>query len=151
MIDQNIDIFNLSHSFYTDICFHFDSPINKDITLKDRITLFFPNITLCENGCSIKGVDTDLMRAICECKFNKIINSNLLANNAWYKSQVGQIQEFIGQTNIRIMKCFKEFFKYKYFISCIGSYIIGGFLIIEIISSIIFFTKNLFPIKKYII
>ena len=46
---QNIDVFNLSSDFYTDICYYFDSPINKDIALKDRIKLFFPNITLCEN------------------------------------------------------------------------------------------------------
>ena len=70
MVDQNIDIFNLSSEFYTDICFHFDSPLDKDISLEDRISLFFPNITLCENGCLIKGVNTTSMRAICECKFN---------------------------------------------------------------------------------
>ena len=70
MLQQNIDIFNLSGEFYTDICFHFESPFDKDITLKDRFLLFFPNITLCENGCSMKGVKLDTMRSICQCKFN---------------------------------------------------------------------------------
>ena len=41
MADQNIDIFNLSSEFYTDICFHFDSPLDKDISFEDRITFFF--------------------------------------------------------------------------------------------------------------
>ena len=33
LTEQNIDVFNLSSVFYTDICFHFDSPIDKDIAL----------------------------------------------------------------------------------------------------------------------
>ena len=99
LIEQNIDIFNLSSNFYTDICFHFDSPIDKDITLKDRILIFFPNITLCENDCSIKGVNTTSMRAICECKFNNLIdNDNILINNILYKNQIGQIKEFMSLT-----------------------------------------------------
>jgi hypothetical protein len=150
MLKQNIDIFNLKGNFYTDICFHFDSPLNKDITLKDRFLLFFPNITLCENGCSIKGVNLETMRAICECKFNNLINKNKFSDNIWYKSQIGQIQEILSQTNIEIIKCIKEFFKYKYCIYCIGSYIILSFIITQIISSIIYFKKSLYPIKKYI-
>ena len=57
LANQNINIFNLSSAFYKDICYHFDSPINKDITLKDRIKLYYPNVTLCESGCHIKGVN----------------------------------------------------------------------------------------------
>lgn len=110
LTDQNIDVFNTTHDFYTDICFHFDSPIDKDITLKDRVALFFPNITLCENGCAIKAINLTSMRAKCECKLNNLINSNILSNNAWYQSQVGQIQELISQTNIIIITCIKEFF-----------------------------------------
>ena len=48
LAEQNIDIFNLSSGFYTDICYHFNSPVEgKDIALKDRIKLYFPNVTLC--------------------------------------------------------------------------------------------------------
>ena len=41
-----MDIFNLSSSFYKDICFQYNS--KKDIALKDRVLEYFPNITLCE-------------------------------------------------------------------------------------------------------
>ena len=152
LIEQNIDIFNLSSNFYTDICFHFDSPIDKDITLKDRILIFFPNITLCENDCSIKGVNTTSMRAICECKFNNLIdNDNILINNILYKSQIGQIKEFMSLTNIEIIRCFKGLLNYKYFTSCIGGYIIISFIIIQIVTSILYFRKSLYPIRKYIL
>ena len=33
LTEQNIDIFNLSNRFYTDICYHFDSKNGKDIPL----------------------------------------------------------------------------------------------------------------------
>ena len=57
LIKQNIDIFNLSGSFYTDICYHFESPNRKDVPLKVRILSFYPNISLCDEGCIYKGVD----------------------------------------------------------------------------------------------
>ena len=82
LANQNIDIFNLSSAFYTDICYHFKSPvIGKDIALKDRIKLYFPNITLCDNGCQIKGVNLTSFKAICQCILNNFIGSNIIGNN----------------------------------------------------------------------
>ena len=75
--NQGIDIFNLSHSFYNDICYDFDSPTEKDIALKDRIFLFFPNITLCENDCEIKGINLTTFESICECKAIFLLNNNV--------------------------------------------------------------------------
>ena len=37
LTDQNINVFNLSDEFFTDICYCFESPNGKDIPLKDRI------------------------------------------------------------------------------------------------------------------
>ena len=52
LTNQGIDIFNSQSNFYTDICFHFKSPLDgKDIPVKDRVKLFFPNVTLCDEGC----------------------------------------------------------------------------------------------------
>ena len=57
LTQQDINIFNLSDEFYTDICYNFVSPNGKDVPLNDRIKAFYPNITLCESGCTCKGVD----------------------------------------------------------------------------------------------
>ena len=74
---QGIDIFDPNSDFYTDLCFHFKSPIDgKDIPVKDRIRLFFPNITLCEEGCNIKGVNLTTLKVMCECTLNNLINNN---------------------------------------------------------------------------
>ena len=89
---QNIDIFNLSSDFYTDLCYNYESNIDKDVALKDRILIYFPNITLCENGCETIGVNVTTLEAICECTFN-IKENNILRNNIIYQSQLGQIEE----------------------------------------------------------
>ena len=73
---QNIDVFNKSSEFYTSICYHFDSPCDKDVALKDRLLIYYPNITLCDSGCKNTGVNLTSMMAICECKFKEISNND---------------------------------------------------------------------------
>ena len=147
---QDVDVFNLSSDFYTDICYFFESPIKKDISLKDRIKLFFPNITLCENGCTIKGINSTTMKADCECKINNLINNdNILTNNAWYKSQIGEIQELLNEINLEIMKCGSHLFKHRNISSYIGFFIFLSLIIIQIVLTILYFLKNLKPLKNY--
>jgi len=147
--NQNINIFNLSSEFYTDICYQFESPIDKDIALKDRILLFYPNITLCQEGCSIQGVNLTSFKAICECKLN-IKNNKIFQNNLLVQSQIGEIESLISGTNIAIIKCYKVLFNYKYFIAFLGGYIIIILLLIHIILSIIYYKRSLYILKKYI-
>ena len=40
--------YSLSDEFYNDLCYHFESPNGRDIPLKDRISMLYPNITLCD-------------------------------------------------------------------------------------------------------
>ena len=150
LLKQDVDIFNLEDKFYTDICYKFESPINRDVSLKDRALIFYPNITLCDEKCVMKGVDPNTMKAKCECRFNDILNNDFLSNNMWYKSQMEEITQLFTGTNLIILKCFKEFFKYKYFINSIGSYIIMGIIFIKIIMTIIYCPRFIYSIKKYI-
>ena len=147
---QNIDVFNLSSDFYKDTCYYFISPVKKDIALKDRIKIFFPNITLCENGCNIKSINSTTMKAECECKLNNLINNNALANNAFYKSQVGNIEEFLSQSNLEILKCGSSILKHLKLTSFIGSFIFLAFILCQIILSIIYFSLSIKPLKKFI-
>jgi len=150
LTQQNINVFNLTDAFYTDICYHFDSPINKDIALKDRILLCFPNISLCEEDCSIKGVNLTSLTSICECKYNDIINDKIFGNYIIQQSQLEEIKELISQTNIEIISCYKDIFFSKYYISSTGFFIVICLIIVQIISMISFFYKDLYLIRKYI-
>ena len=147
---QNINVFNLTHVFYTDICYHFDSPINKDISLKDRILLCFPNISLCEEDCFIKGVNLTSLKSICECKYNEIINNKIFKNSIIEQSELKEIKELISQTNIGIFSCYKDLFFSKYYVSNPGFFIVFSLIIIQIICIIVFFHKDLYLIRKYI-
>ena len=151
LTEQNIDIFNLSCGFYTDICYVYDSPIEgKDLSLKDRISTYYPNISLCENNCQIKGVNLTSYKAICECLFNNIINNKLLENNILSQSQLGQIEKILSKTNILIIKCYKNFLNFKFFISSPGTFIIVVMIIIEIILTIMYYINSSYKIRKYL-
>ena len=147
-LEQDIDVFNSSDPFYTDICYDYVAPGNKDITLKDRLLSIFPNISLCEKNCESKGVNFTDMTSICQCKFNDIINSDLIKDNALINNLVDEVFEIISQSNLQVLKCYKYLF--KYFSKLFGGYISMIFIGIHIILSIIYFYSDLFEIKKYI-
>ena len=147
---QNINIFNLSSEFYTDICYHYESKIDKDIALKDRILMYFPNISLCESNCIIKGINITSLKTICECIFNNLKANNFLTNNIIYQNNVGQIEEMISNTNIVIIKCYKDVFKYKFFIKNVGGFIILSLIFIQLIITIVYCSTSLYFIRKYI-
>jgi hypothetical protein len=149
LVKQGIDIFNISHEFYNDICYIFDSPNGKDITLKDRILTYYPNITLCDDGCIGNGVDLNSMESICECKFNNLINNDIL-NNQILGEALGGITDFISSSNIFVLKCFKQVFIIKQILKNVGSYIIIGITLIEIICSILFFSLSMIKVFRYI-
>ena len=148
---QNINIFNLSSRFYTDICYHFDSPVNKDITLKDRILSYYPNITLCENGCHINRINLTSFRAECKCKLDKLRNNSLLMNSQYIQNRLSELEDIMTQTNIEIIKCYEDIIDSKYLFSCIGGYIIAFLIIIQLIMTIIYFGKSISLIQKYLL
>ena len=90
------------------------------------------------------------MKAECDCKMNNIFNNNPISNNAFVKSQLGDIEELINQVNIEVMKCSSNLFKRKKASSFIGTFIILSLIIIQIIITVFYFIFNVTPIKIYI-
>ena len=150
LLNKNVDIFDLSSPFYTDICYNFDSPFDKDISLKDRIMMLYPNITLCEPRCEYKGVNINTMEAICECKFQNLFNHDFLGGEVLIENQFNEITNIISETNIIIIKCYKRVFFNKNITECYGFFIIIGFIIIQIITTILYYNKSLYFIRKYL-
>ena len=146
---QGIDIFDPSNRFYSDLCYYFESPNGKDIPLKDRITSFFPNITLCDPGCNNLGVDLEKMKAKCECTFNKLLNNDIISN--LNVGAVNEVIDIINSLNLNVLQCFMDIFNPKYFQKCIGGFIMLGCLIIQIICVVKFLSNGLYYIRKYII
>ena len=151
LTEQGIDIFNPKGEFYTDLCFHFKSPINgKDIPLKDRFKLYYPNITLCDEGCQIKGVDLETWKANCECSLNDLLNKNIFSNNFLVQQSLGEIQDFLTNTNFEVMKCYKDILDKEMYKKNTGLIIILIFIFIQIIMIFLYYFKYKETIKKYI-
>ena len=147
---QNINIFNISDEFYTDICYHFESPNGKDVPLGDRIKSYFPNITLCNSHCICKGVNLTTMESICECKFNDLMNNQLIEENALISNAIEEIVDLLGSSNLLVLKCYKDVFKKEYIIKGDGGFIILAITILEIIFSFIFIFKDMANIRRYL-
>ena len=151
LADQGIDLTNPQSEFYTDICFHYESPIDgKDIPLKERFKLFYPHIPLCDKGCFFKGINTATNTSICECSLNNLMNSNLLGNNVLLQDAMDEFKVLIEDTNIGVLKCYKDMKDFNYFSKNIGSFIILGLIASQIILIIVYSKAYAFAVTKYL-
>ena len=150
LTEQNIDIFNLDGEFYTDICFHFESPNGKDVPLKDRVLSFYPNVTLCDDDCTSKGVNLTTMESICECTLSGILNNDLISGNILFEKAFGDAAEFISNSNLDVLQCYEDVFKKKYFVKNTGGIIILIIIILEIIFGVLFLVFSMKNITRYL-
>jgi hypothetical protein len=148
--DQNINVFNISDKFYSDICHHYKSPNGKDIPLKLRLQIFFPNVSLCDEGCLSKGVNLKTMDSICHCPFSDFPKNSFLESAFEYTGPLGEMYEFISNSNIDILFCFAKIFNYEYFKRCLGGYIIMFLIFSHSIAVITYIMKSQIEMKKYI-
>jgi len=150
LTDQKIDVFNKSCEFYTNLCYHFESPNNKDVALRDRLLVYYPNITLCDSGCTIYGVNLTSITAICKCTYKEMTEDNENDEINIYEAAVKEVYNILDQINLAVMSCYQDLFEYKYFIKCTGGLIILILFFIQCINIIIYYFLSFFSIKKYI-
>ena len=150
LMEQGIDLSDKNSDFYMDLCFHFKSPDGKDIPLKERIKLFFPNVSLCKEGCSFKGINKATNKSKCECKLNDLIDNDIIEGNKFLQNTMAEFKTLMQKTNIEVLRCYKDLFKGEFYISNHGSFIILGLLIIQIILTIIYYKKYIFAMRKYL-
>ena len=145
---QGINVFDLSHEFFNDMCYYYESPNGKDVPIKDRISAFYQNITLCNEGCQNKGIDLENLKAKCECIFNDIKNNNLMNN--LYGQAVAEVMDVISSLNIDVVKCFKELFNKQRFKKCTGGFFILVLLVGKLGFCIRYIFDGLYNIRKYV-
>ena len=156
LMDQGINIFDKSDSFYSDICYdyNYSSKIGKDIALQDRIKLFYPNISLCDADCTQTSINLENYTAICECQFNNLsgspkkIEKKEDIKDILMENLVGDILDFFSSSNIKAGKCFSKSshsLKGSY-----GIYIAISLFVISGISSAVFYLSGLNKIKLYV-
>ena len=142
---QNINVFNLSDTFFTDICLQWISPNGKDATLQDRILEYHPNITLCDEGCISKGVNLTTFLALCECKYKDLfekIEWDFLKDNIIINEFIENFKEIAEAINLEVLTCYKTIFDMKYFKKCIGGFIFFGLIFFQILFTLIYFCSG---------
>ena len=142
--NQDINIFNSSDVFYNDLCFYFESPNGKDVPLKERILLFYPNVTLCEDGCKDIGVNLTSMKAICECTLRDLLNE---AKDAT-KLLGLDFSDLIDSLSIDVIKCYKTVFQYKYFVRCYGGFLCLILIVLQTICVIVAYKVSIYDLRK---
>ena len=146
---QNIDIFNLSNEFYTDICYHFESPDGKDVPFGERIHIYYPNITLCELGCVSQGINFATMESICQCQMNDIMNNDLVSGNALVENTLSEVFDILSSSNLLVLTCYKDVFKPEFIIKSKGGFIVIGIFLLQFIFILIFLINNKNDIEQF--
>ena len=142
IINDNLDKYNISSSYYNDICIIATSKNGTDITLSDRENEFIDNnMTLCEENCKLIEYNYINKKAKCSCDI-KIKSSNVdeikFGKDLLKKSFI----DINNMINVKIMKCYKNVFKKNNLKDNLGFFINLGIVILFIICSFIFIFKS---------
>jgi hypothetical protein len=88
----------------------------------------------------MQGVNLTTLESKCQCKFSDIIN---FSDNAIIKKTIGEIADFITNSNIFVLQCYQDNFQKKYFLKNTGGFIFIAFIALEVLSSILFFNIDM--------
>ena len=143
------DIYNISGSFYTDICSS-ASTDNNDITLKDRKSDIYPNnITLCQNNCEYQEVNLTEKRLICICNLNSYDTNKSEAFSFFGETSDEIIDYFLDKINYKIFNCYHLLLSFDNLIKNPPFYVIIIIFIISIIYTVIFLFVGISNIRIY--
>ena len=162
IVNQNIDIYDINSSFYSSTCSPFQSNNSRDVIFKDRILLFYPNISLCEDSCEYNGTNYTTLTTNCICIFNEtdyyLMNINLLEDD-YLKAEIdtkiitsANFEDSHETLRIHFLVCFKKLITFKYIITNIGGLIVLVLIIIQIIYFVLLVKSNfLIKISEFIL
>ena len=158
MAESGVDVFNASDGFFNDICHEYENNNGVDIIIEDRREDIYKNVSFCDNGCSYKGMNYNLMIANCVCDTSIIENSNennIETNNdnedntfkPITKSVIASLLDF----NTDVIYCYNLVFNLKYLKDNIGFYCMIIMLIVQLICFIIYIVKKLKSLKYFML
>ena len=161
LANQGIDVFDAQDPFFNDICHPFKNENDSDITLKDRRSDIFQNVSFCGDECVYDGIDYELMAANCIClaeriqikneketsENNDINHKKGITLNDLATSFTGSLFEF----NFIVIKCYNLVVEKQILRKNIGFFVLLSMNILQIIFLIIFSLKCLKPIRNYML
>ena len=140
-----VDILNNNDEFFNDICYSY-SENNSDIILKDRISNFYQNYSVCDENCDYERINLNLSIITCKCSTKtkmELVNKPLRFDSI--------ILDLITNSSFGVIKCYNLVFNFKTKLSNFGFWIFTIIIILHIPLITYYCIYGISPIKRYII
>ena len=157
LANKGIDKFNPKDDYFNNICCENENDIGKDISINDRRSDIFKNVSFCDEGCSYNGMNYELMIADCTCDSSamKINNTDNKINEGKEKVDFNSLKNTViaglDDFNFDVIFCYNLIFNVKIFTNNIGFYCMFIMIIFQIICFCIYIYKKLNPIKYFML
>ena len=126
--NMGIDIFNLNHEFFNDICFPYsDNNTNSDMILSDRVADIYQNYSLCGDNCEYISFNLEKVSTYCNCNIKQKVSSEPEKGN--FKSYI--MKTFL-YSNFGVIKCYNLVFSLAGKLTNIGFWVFGVMIISHI-------------------
>ena len=136
--DKDIDILNISDSFYNDVCMPYSDSEN-DLTLKDRIEHIYKDYQFCEKNCELEEILYEEKIISCNCIVKE--KDNMAELN--FNSSESIIN--IKTQNFKLVECYNAFTALKNNMNNIGFWIFLFLMVLNIIFLVLYcFTQKSF-------
>ena len=142
--ELGIDIFNIEHEFFNDICYSY-SEKGSDMILKDRISDIYENYSVCENNCKYEKIDLTRNTVTCKCTVKTNVDS-VIEPPTLYTI----IRDSFKDSNVGVIKCYNLVFSIKNKLQNIGFWLLTFLIFLHIPFFIHYMMFNINSIKKYI-
>ena len=147
-IKENIDIVNSSSDYYRDICYISSDDNELDIILKDRRKEFIEeNKTVCQDYCDFSEYDYVKKVVKCSCDIRKS-SSSFKYMNIDKSKLLKKYSDIKNILNFGLLGCYKSLFTKKRIFLNIGFIILSLIIIIHIINTIIFYSRDIHIIEN---
>ena len=122
--EYKIDVYRTNDSFFNDFCMNYTSDKNTDLTIGQRRSYFYQNVSFCDSNCTYIQVNYTSNTAICACVVkDTIMNDALLSGGEDYKYHEFTYNEVESIINYKIILCYKEVFNLVRLKINVGSYV----------------------------
>ena len=144
-----IDLFDPDSTFLSDICVTFTSEKGSDVTLEARLENYFQNISFCddrENSHYMSYNYSETKNTFTfRCAFGYYKSEE---DKFSYVDKIGnQLKSVVSVSNVKVIKCYKEFLNLRDIIRNYGGMICIFVLIIQIVCFLLFCLKGIKPIE----
>lgn len=155
-LNQDINVFNISESFFQDLCIHYERD-HADYVLEDRIEFFYQNYSLCNTSCNLTHIYFENFSFSCICwpevetenTKHKKDHSMELNEEFSIEGLSQEMSNIFFESNLEVITCFFVLLGENIIMSNFGVLITGLLFLIQIIASL-FLYSHMNDIRLYV-